>query len=329
MRKLNWGVLGTARIGVNKVIPALQRSATGAVVALASRDLAQARGVAERLGIPRTHGSYEALLADPGVDAVYVPLPNHLHVPWSIRALEAGKHVLCEKPLGLDSGEVRQLIAAAARFPRLKVMEAFMYRFHPQWEAARRIVAEGGIGRLRTVQSFFSYANLDPKNIRNVAAWGGGGMMDIGCYCVSLSRFLFDAEPRRVLGTAETDPAFGTDRLASGLMEFAEGTAIFTCATQLSPYQRVNIFGTEGRIEIEIPFNAPPDRPTRLWHQRGTETTERTFGVCDQYTLQADRFARAIFEDTPVPTPLTDALANLRVIEAVLASARSGRAEVM
>jgi len=329
MGKLNWGILGTARIGVNKVIPALQRSATGAVVAIASRDPAQARGVAERLGIPRAHGSYEALLADPGVDAVYIPLPNHLHVPWSIRALEAGKHVLCEKPLGLDSGEVRQLIAAAARYPRLKVMEAFMYRFHPQWEAAQRIVAEGGIGRLRTVQSFFSYSNLDPKNIRNVAAWGGGGLMDIGCYGVSLSRLLFGAEPRRVLGSVDTDPAFGTDRLASGVMEFAEGTATFTCSTQLSPYQRVNIFGTEGRIEIEIPFNAPPDRPTRLWHQRGTEIAERTFGVCDQYGLQADRFARAVFDETPVPTPLTDALANLRVIEAVFASARAGRAEVM
>jgi predicted dehydrogenase len=328
MGKINWGVLGTARIGVNKVIPALQRSATGAVVAIASRDLVQAQAVAKRLGISRAHGSYEALLADPGVEAVYIPLPNHLHVPWSIRALEAGKHVLCEKPVGLDSGEVRQLIAAAARFPQLKVMEAFMYRFHPQWEAARRIVADGGIGQLRTVQAFFSYSNLDPKNIRNVAAWGGGGMMDIGCYCVSLARFLFGAEPGRVFGLAEKDPAFGTDRLASGLMEFPGGTATFTCATQLSPYQRVNLFGTEGRIEIEIPFNAPPDQPTRLWHQRGTDLTEQTFGICDQYTLQGDRFARAIIDDTPVPTPLTDALANLRVIEAVLASSRSGRAEV-
>lgn len=329
MGKINWGVLGTARIGVNKVIPALQRSATGTVAAIASRDAAQARAVADRLGIPRAHGSYEALLADPGVDAVYIPLPNHLHVPWSIRALAAGKHVLCEKPLGLDSGEVRELIAAAARYPRLKVMEAFMYRFHPQWEEARRIVADGGIGRLRTVQAFFSYTNLDPKNIRNIAAWGGGGLMDIGCYCVSLARFLFAAEPRRVLAMAEMDPAFGTDRLASGLLEFAEGTATFTCATQLTPYQRVNIFGTEGRIEIEIPFNAPPDRPTRLWHQRGAETVERTFAACDQYTLQADRFARAVCDDTPVPTPLTDALANQRVIEAVRASARAGRAEVL
>jgi predicted dehydrogenase len=199
-----------------------------------------------------------------------------------------------------------------------------MYRLHPQWQTARRLVTEGAIGQLRTVQSFFSYWNVDPLNIRNVAAIGGGGMMDIGCYCVSLARFLFAAEPRRVLGLVEHDPDFGTDRLASGVLEFAAGTATFTCSTQLSPYQRVNIFGTEGRIEIEIPFNAPPDRPCRLWHQRGTTTTEIACEVCDQYTIQCDLFARAILDDTPVPTPLADAVANMRVIEAVLASARDG-----
>ena len=322
MRKIHWGVLGTARIGVNKVIPALQKSQLGTVSALASRDLAQAQTVAQRLGIPHALGSYEALLADPKIDAVYIPLPNHLHVPWSIRALEAGKHVLCEKPIGLNSGEAEQLIAAAARFPKLKIMEAFMYRHHPQWQRARTLIAAGAIGQLRTVHSFFSYHNVDPKNIRNIAAIGGGGMMDIGCYCVSLSRFLFGGEPLRVHGVAETDPAFGTDRLASGLLEFPHGTATFTCSTQLSPYQRVNIFGTEGRIEIEIPFNAPPDRPTRLWHQRGSSTEEVMFPATDQYTIQGDLFARAILDDSPVPTPLADALANLRVIEAVLARAR-------
>ncbi|WP_414661128.1 Gfo/Idh/MocA family protein [Horticoccus sp. 23ND18S-11] len=321
MRKINWGVLSTAKIGVNKVIPALQASQFGTVAAIASRDLPQAQAAAQRLAIPRAHGSYEALLADPGVDAVYIPLPNHLHVPWSIRALEAGKHVLCEKPIGLNSGEAQQLIEAARRFPQLKIMEAFMYRHHPQWQLTRRLIAEGKIGQLRTVHSHFSYWNVDPKNIRNQGDIGGGGMMDIGCYCVSLSRFVFGAEPRRVLGLAENDPAFGVDRLASGVMEFPNGTATFTCSTQLSGFQRVMIFGTEGRIEIEIPFNAPPDRPTRLWHQRGPNTTEIPFKVCDQYSIQGDLFARAILDDTPVPTPLDDALANMRVIEAVLASA--------
>ena len=196
MRTINWGIMGTARIGLNKVIPALQKSSFGRVAAIASRSAAPAEAAAQRLGVGRAHGSYEALLADPGVDAVYIPLPNHLHVPWSIRALEAGKHVLCEKPIGLNRGEAEQLIAAARRFPRLKIMEAFMYRFHPQWLAARRLIAEGGIGRLRTVQAFFSYWNVDPQNIRNIGAMGGGGMMDIGCYGVSLARFLFSAEPR-------------------------------------------------------------------------------------------------------------------------------------
>ncbi|MEO7411790.1 MAG: Gfo/Idh/MocA family oxidoreductase [Opitutaceae bacterium] len=324
MRKINWGILSTAKIGLNKVIPALQASQSGQVVAIASRSAAQAEAAAAQLGIPRTHGSYEALLSDPQVEAVYIPLPNHLHVPWSIKALEAGKHVLCEKPLGLDLKEALQLAEAAKRHPQLKIMEAFMYRFHPQWQAARRIVTEGGIGELRHVHSFFSYSNVDPKNIRNIGAMGGGAIMDIGCYCVSFARFLFDAEPKRVLGVADVDPAFGTDRLTSGILDFGRGTSTFTCSTQLTPYQRVLVFGTEGRIEIEIPCNAPPDRPCRLWHQRGLKIDEITLEACDQYTLQGDAFAHAILDNTPVPTPLDDAIGNMRVIEAVLASARSG-----
>jgi predicted dehydrogenase len=216
------------------------------------------------------------------------------------------------------------LIDAAKRHPQLKIMEAFMYRHHPQWQKARQLIADGGIGELRTVHSFFSYWNVDPQNIRNQGAIGGGGMMDIGCYCVSFGRWLFGVEPKRVFGIVERDAKFDTDRLASGILDFGRGTSTFTCSTQLSPYQRANIFGTEGRIEIEIPVNAPPDRPSRLWHQRGTTVTEITFEACDQYTLQGDWFARAILDDTPVPTPLEDALGNMRVIEAVFASGRSG-----
>jgi predicted dehydrogenase len=324
MRKISWGILGAAKIGINKVIPALQRSTLGTVVALASRDATKARDVAQQLGIPRAHASYEALLADPGVDAVYIPLPNHLHVPWSVKALEAGKHVLCEKPLGLTAHDAQQLLDASKKYPHLKIAEAFMYRHHPQWQRARELIATGGIGDLRTVNAFFSYWNVDPKNIRNIAEIGGGGMMDIGCYCVSFARWLFEAEPRRVVGLADFDPAFGTDRLVSALLDFGRGNATFTCSTQLSPYQRINLFGTEGRIEIEIPVNAPADQPCRLWHQRGSTTTEIVCDVCDQYTLQGDAFARAILDNTPVPTPLEDAVANMRVIEAILASARAG-----
>lgn len=324
MKRITWGILSTAKIGVNKVIPALQRSSLGTVAALASRDEAHAREVARQLGIPRVHGSYEALLADPSIDAVYIPLPNHLHVPWSIKALEAGKHVLCEKPLGLDVADLQPLLAAAREHPRQKIMEAFMYRFHPQWQRARELVAAGEIGELRSLHAFFFYWNVDPANIRNRADIGGGALMDIGCYCVSFARWLFAAEPTRVVGMVDRDPTFGTDRLTSALLDFGGRQAAFTCSTQLSPYQRVNLFGTTGRIEIEIPVNAPPDRPTRLWFQRGANLEEITFDPVDQYTLQADAFARAILDDTPVPTPLDDAVANLRVVEAVLASARAG-----
>lgn len=324
MGKVRWGILGTAKIATGKVIPGMRASASSEVTAIGSRDERRARAAAAVLGIPRAYGSYEEVLADPEVDAVYIPLPNHLHVPWSIRALEAGKHVLCEKPIAMSSAEARELAAAAARHPQLAVMEAFMYRHHPQWRRAKELVDTGAIGRLRTVHSAFAYHNLDPANIRNQAATGGGGMMDIGCYNLSLSRFLFGTEPRRIFGTVELDPEFGVDRLASGILEFASGTATFTCATQLAPYQRVDVFGDAGRIEIEIPFNAPPDRPCRIWLQQGAETREITFEPADQYGIQAELFALAILEGGPVPTPLSDAVANMVAIEAVFESARRG-----
>jgi predicted dehydrogenase len=323
MKKVRWGVLSTANIGMQKVLPAMQRGELCEIVAIASRDDATAQAAATKLGIPKVYGSYEALLADPEIDAIYNPLPNHLHVPWSIRAMQAGKHVLCEKPIGLSAAEGQELIAVAAQFPHLKVMEAFMYRHHPQWQRAREIVVSGGIGDVKTIQSFFSYYNDDPTNIRNRADIGGGGLMDIGCYNISLSRFIFNAEPERVLGIIEYDPQFGTDRLTSGILDFGNGTATFTCATQLSPYQRANIHGTEGRVEVEIPVNAPPTAPCRIWHQRAGTIDEIAFDPVDQYMLQGDRFAAAVLNDTPVPTPLTDAVANMRVIEALVASART------
>ena len=324
MKKVSWGVLGAAKIATEKVIPAMQRSAITRVDAIASRSLEKAQKAARRLGIPRAYGSYEELLADPAIEAIYNPLPNHLHVPWSIKALEAGKHVLCEKPIGLSAAEGQQLVDAAARHPKLKVMEAFMYRHHPQWQRAQRIVRDGGIGRLRTIETFFAYYNDDPDNIRNVADIGGGALMDIGCYPISLSRWIYDAEPQRVLAVMEQDLTFKTDCLTSAVLDFGRGTSTFTCSTQLYPRQRVNILGTEGRIEIEIPFNAPPDRPCRMWHDRGDQIDEIVLGVYNQYGIQGDLFSQAVLNDTPVPTPLEDAVANMKVIEAVVASAKSG-----
>lgn len=323
--KVRFGILSTALIGTAKVIPAMQQGEFTEVGGIASRDLSKAESAAGSLGIARAYGSYEELLADPEIDAIYNPLPNHLHVPWSIKALEAGKHVLCEKPIALSVEEAQTLVDAGKAHPHLKLMEAFMYRHHPQWIAAKQLATDGSIGQLRTIQTAFSYYNDDPENIRNMAGIGGGGLMDIGCYCISLSRFIFDAEPRRVIGIVENDPSFEVDRLALGLLDFGEHTTNFTCSTQLVDYQRVHIFGTEGRVEIEIPFNAPPDVSCKLWWQRGDQIEERAFEVCDQYTVQGDLMARAILDNTPVPTPIEDAVANMKVIEAVFKSAETGQ----
>lgn len=274
MKKLNWGILSTAKIAREKVIPAMQASKLCRVAAIASRNGLQASRVAALLDIPVAYDSYEKLLADPAVDAVYIPLPNHLHVEWAIRSLQAGKHVLCEKPLALSSAEGNRLLEEAALHPELKIMEAFMYRFHPQWQSAKKMLDEGALGELKTIQSFFSYFNTDPANIRNQIETGGGSLMDIGCYCISLARFLFGREPVRVAGLVEFDPVLHTDRFASGMLDFVTGTASFTCSTQSAPYQRVNIVGTSARIEIEIPFNAPTDKPTRTWyHHAGAATS--------------------------------------------------------
>lgn len=322
--RIRWGILSTAKIGTVQVIPAMQQGEHCEISAIASRTLDQAEQTAAELGIPRAYGSYEELLADPDIDAIYNPLPNHLHVSWSIKAIEAGKHVLCEKPIGLSSSEGQQLVDCAAAHPELKVMEAFMYRHHPQWQLARKLVTDCTIGELRTIQSFFSYFNDDPQNIRNQSEIGGGGLMDIGCYPISLSRFIFGEEPQRVSGIVEYDSELGTDRLASATLDFGRGTSTFTCSTQLNPYQRVHIHGTQGRVEIEIPFNAPIDRPCRVWHQTGADIAEVKLDLCNQYSIQGDLFSLAILNNTAVPTPLTDAVANMKVIEAIVESNRSG-----
>jgi len=323
MKKVRWGVLSSAKIGLEKVIPAMQKGVYCEIAAMASQSLERGKAAAAQLGIPQAYGSYEELLADDNIDAIYIPLPNHLHVPWTKKALEAGKHVLCEKPIGLNTAEAEDLLACAKKHSQLKVMEAFMYRHHPQWLKAQQLVSEGKIGNLLNIHSFFSYYNADPANIRNMAEIGGGGLMDIGCYCISLARFIFNSEPQRVLGTMEYDPEFKTDRLCSGLLDFGDQSSTFTCSTQLTSYQRVNIFGTEGRIEIEIPFNAPPDQPCRIWHQQDEKLEEITFELCDQYTIQGDLFSQAILNKTEVPTPLVDSVKNMRVLDAVINSAES------
>jgi predicted dehydrogenase len=338
--KVRWGVLGVAKIAVEKVIPAMQAGTNCEVIAIASRDLSKAKQAADRLSIPRAYGSYEALLADREIEAIYNPLPNHMHVPWSIRAAEAGKHVLCEKPIGLNAEEASGLLEVRDR-TGLKIQEAFMVRTHPQWIRTHELVTQGRIGALRSMTGYFSYFNRDPANIRNIPAYGGGALMDIGCYLVHTSRFIFGRKPSRVSAAIDRDPEMGTDRLTSFVVEFSatdstslsglvpeEGHSIGTCSTQASPYQRVQIAGTKGRIEIEIPFNAPPDRPCRIFVDNGTSLSGEgievmEFPVCDQYTIQGDLFSLAIRGKAEQALPLEDSIENMAVIDAIFRSAET------
>ncbi len=325
MSKVNWGILSTAKIGREKVIPALQKASNCRVQAIASRNESRASEVASELDIPEHFGSYEALLNCDTVDAIYIPLPNHLHVDWSIRCLKAGKHVLCEKPIGMNAWEAEKLRNTAKKFPDLKIMEGFMYRHHPQWQHAKKLVDENVIGSLQTIHTMFTYYKDDPDNIRNKPEMGGGGMMDIGCYAISVARFLFDREPRRLTASVRYDPTFEIDRLTSAILDFGQGTATFTCSTQASHQQSVEIYGTDALLEIEIPFNPPWNAPTHIYQHTNEGTEDISFDPCNQFTIQGEKFAQAILEDEPVPTPLSDAVANMKAIDAVFESGEKNK----
>ena len=328
MSKVRWGVLGVAKIATEKVIPAMQRGEWSEVVAIASRDGDKARKAAAALGIPKAYGSYEAMLEDREIDAVYNPLPNHLHVPWTTTAVEHGKHVLCEKPIALSADEAARLVAARDR-TGVKIQEAFMIRTHPQWIKTRELVREGRIGELRSMLGVFSYFNRDPVNIRNRPEYGGGALMDVGCYLVNTSRFIFEREPLRAIGAIQRDPDMGTDRVTSILLDFGVGHAAGTCSTQMAPAQRIQIYGTRGRIELLIPFNAPVDRPCRILIDTGADIfgggiTHIDFDTCNQYTIQGDRFSQAILNGEDVASPLEDAVKNMACIDAIFKSADTG-----
>jgi predicted dehydrogenase len=331
MRKVKWGVLGVAKIATQRVIPGMQKGAMCDVVGIASRDGAKAQTAAEQLGIPKAYGSYEELLADPEIEAIYNPLPNHLHVPWSIQAAEAGKHVLCEKPIGMNAAEARQLIAARDRTGVI-IGEAFMVATHPQWVRMVELVRGGRIGQLRSAIGAFGYFNEDPRNVRNIAAYGGGGLMDIGCYPIKTSRMVFGEEPARVTGTMVRDARFGVDVLTSAILEFPSGPCIFTCSTQLAAHQSMRFYGTKGFLAPEIPFNATPGGTSRITIDDGRDligggATVEEFAACDQYTLQGDQFSRAVREGGQPPVPLEDSLCNMAVIDAIFRSVESGEWE--
>jgi predicted dehydrogenase len=328
-KKVKWGVLGVANIATKKVIPAMQKGNMSEITAIASRDRTKAEKAAKELGIPKVFGSYEELLADPEIEAIYNPLPNHLHVPWTIKAAEAGKHVLCEKPISLTVEEATSLVAVRDR-TGVQIEEAFMVRTHPQWLGALERIRSGKIGKIKSVAGYFSYCNLDPTNIRNIAEFGGGALMDIGCYLVLSSRLIFDEEPSRVVGLIERDPDFQTDVLTSAILDFPSGHAVWTCGTQVAPYQRILAFGNKGRLEIEIPFNAPPDAPCRIFvdaSESGREPQAIEFETADQYTIQGDLFSKVVREGGSLPVPLESTIKNMAVMDAVLRSGQSGQWE--
>jgi len=329
-QKIRWGIISTANIGTRKVIPGMQRSERGTVEAIASRDAGRARSAAAELGIPKAYGSYEELLADPDIDAVYNPLPNNLHVDWTLKAVEAGKHVLCEKPIGMNAEDAARLKAVAGR---RHVMEAFMVRQHPQWLRARELIRDGRIGELRAVQVFFAYNNRDPDNIRNKPETGGGALLDIGCYGIVSGRFSFSAEPSRVVSLIDRDSAFGTDRLSSVIADFGGGRQLtFTVSTQIAAHQRVTLAGTRGRIEVLIAFNAPQMEATRILIDDGSglggaSSVEEVIPPADQYAEQADTFARAVLGETELPYGVDDAVRNMQILDAIFRSEQSGRWE--
>lgn len=327
MKKVRWGILSTANIGMEKVIPAIQQSSHSEVVAIASRDLAKAQQAADQLGIAKAYGSYEALLADPEIDAIYNPLPNHLHVPMTVAATKAGKHVLCEKPIARTAAEAEGLRDCA---PGRIVMEAFMIRFHPQWLRAREIIRSGELGEVRTINALFTYFNDDAGNVRNQADIGGGGILDIGCYPVTAGRFLFESEPKRVMALVDRDPQFGTDRLASVLADFGGGRQLsFTCSTQTVGEQSVTVLGSKAKLAIAIPFNAPANERTAITVDTGAPfdgslARREILPACDQYTEQAEAFALAVLGEQTLPWGIEDAIASMKVIDAIFASENSG-----
>jgi predicted dehydrogenase len=326
MDKVRWGIVSTADIGVKKVIPGIMKSPHSVVSTIASRELGKAQAAAAELGIPKAYGSYEELLADPEIDAIYNPLPNHLHVPVTIAATKAGKHVLCEKPIGLNAADAERLRECPK--DRL-VLEAFMVRFHPQWHRAREIVRSGELGDIHAIRAVFSYYNVDPENVRNIADIGGGGLMDIGCYPITGSRFLFEAEPKRVVALVERDPAFKTDILASVIADYGQGRQLsFVCATQSVGHQKIEVIGSRARVEIVIPFNAPPDTPTALLVDHGANmdtslARREIIPACDQYTEEAEAFALAVLGEKPLPYGIEDAIQNMRILDAIFKSEKT------
>ncbi len=332
MEPVRWGVLSTSSFAEKSFLPGIRQGPLVELAAVASRDLTRSTEFAERNDIPTAYGSYEELLADPTIDVIYNPLPNDLHVEWTRRAAEAGKHVMCEKPMGLNAAEVATLLPLATK---VHIAEAFMVRFHPQWHETRELVRSGSLGAISHGHVAFSYMNVDGTNIRNIASNGGGAMYDIGCYAVVAARWFFEAEPVRVAALMDIDPTFCTDRLTSGIFDFGDGrSCTFSVSTQAVYHQRVQIHGSDARLEMTIPFNPLGDAPAIYLTHRGEsidglDAERHVVPANNQYTSQGEAFSRRVREEAPTDAPLRDALTNMGIIDAVFRAASSGRFETI
>jgi predicted dehydrogenase len=322
MKPVVWGILSVSTHYQLRVHPNLKKSPLVDLRAIASRSREKAAATAQVLGIPKSYGSYEELLSDREIEAVYIPLPNHMHAEWARKAADAGKHVLCEKPFAADAREAEQVVDHAKNKGVL-VMEAFMYRFHPQWKRAHEIVASGEIGALHAVHSHYTYMLQDPSNIRNMLGAGGGGIPDIGCYLVSCARFLMGKEPSRVLSLVHRDATLKTDILASAILDFGTARSVFTVGTQTYSSQRVYAIGSGGELTIPLPFNAYPDTPMQITVGTGVGTRTVFSPATDQYVEMFEAFSRAVRDGRPVPTPPQDAINNMKVLDSLFRSEKS------
>lgn len=324
MTPVRWGILGVSVHYRLRVHNPLQTAEGVQLTGIASRSLDRAREAAERFGIPKFYGSYEELLEDPEIEAVYIPLPNTMHTEWVRKAADHGKHILCEKPFSMSAEETERTIAYA-REKGVKVMEAFMYKLHPQWRHAKALVGAGEIGEVQAVHVFFGYNNPDPTNIRNQLEMGGGAVPDIGCYAVSSSRLMMGKEPKRVVSLITRDPELGTDVLSSAILDFGGGArANITVGTQVFLQQHVQVFGSAGYLSIEVPFNTFPDVPGRVTVINGIGKRVVETEVNDMYRIEFEEFSRAVRKGTPVPVDPADAVANQKVLDALYASEEKG-----
>lgn len=323
MKKMKFGVLGVSGHFLKRIVFPLMESETVEIYAIASRNIKRAQETAEKYGIPKFYGSYEELLDDPEIDAIFNPLPNHMHKEWIFKSADAKKHMLCEKPLTLDTEETNEVIEYI-KDSGIKLMEAFMIRFHPKWQKAKALIDNGYIGKVRHIQTVFSYNNQDPSNIRNIKEVGGGALLDIGCYAINTARYILGKAPKRVISMIDEHPEFGTDMTTSAILDYGDAVSLFTVSTSAFPQQQVKIFGTEGTLTVTIPFNDISEVPGKLLFENNSASMEIEVEPVNQYRLMFEAYAKSIVDDTEVPLPLSDSLLNMKTIDAVFKSAKTG-----